>query len=81
MATLTNGSGRVTTPELEQFVISNVELTRPNIRLGAGSYGSVEEATIPGAKVAAKKLHLLLTDVGLASLQSDIKIFTFVLYL
>ncbi len=46
---------RITAPELEQFIVATVELT--GRVLGAGAYGSVEEVEIPGAKVAAKKLH------------------------
>ena len=32
---------RVTAPKLEQFVVSNVQLT--GVTLGAGAYGSVDE--------------------------------------
>ena len=59
MATQTN---RVTAPELEQFVVVNVHLT--GVTLGAGAYGSVEEVEIPGARVAAKKLHTQLINLG-----------------
>ena len=54
---------RFTTPELEQFVVTNVHLT--GLTLGTGSYGSVEEAEIslPGSKVAAKKLHHQLVNL------------------
>ena len=52
----------VTAPELEQFVINNVLLT--GVTLGAGAYGSVEEVEIPGARVAAKKLHSQLINLG-----------------
>ena len=54
---------KVITPELEQFVLKNVRLT--GVSLGAGAYGSVEEVKIPGATVAAKKLHpqLIKLDV------------------
>ncbi len=48
-------ANRITAPELEQFVVTTVELT--GHVLGAGAYGSVEEVEIPGATVAAKKLH------------------------
>ena len=48
-------ANRVITPELEQFVLRNVRLT--GVSLGAGAYGSVEEVEIPGARIAAKKLH------------------------
>ena len=53
---------RVTAPELEQFVVDNVLLT--GVTLGAGAYGSVEEVEIPGARVAAKKLHTQLINLG-----------------
>ena len=53
---------RVTAPELEQFVLASVQLT--GVTLGAGAYGSVEEVEIPGARVAAKKLHSQLINLG-----------------
>ena len=53
---------RITIPELEQFVVADVVLTELN--LGAGAYGSVEEVEIPGARVAAKKLHTQLITLG-----------------
>ena len=53
---------RVTAPELEQLVIDKVQLT--GVTLGAGAYGSVEEVEIPGARVAAKKLHSQLINLG-----------------
>ena len=59
MATLRN---RVTIPELEQYVVCNILLT--GVTLGAGAYGSVEEVEIPGARVAAKKLHTKLVHLG-----------------
>ena len=50
-------------PELEPFiVVGNVQLT--GITLGAGAYGSVEEVEIPGARVAAKKLHSELINLS-----------------
>ena len=52
----------VAAPELEQFVVVNVQLT--GVTLGAGAYGSVEEVEIPGARVAAKKLHPQLINLG-----------------
>ena len=53
---------RLTTPELEPFIVANV---RPTGReLGAGAYGSVVEVEIPGASVAAKKLHDGLVQFG-----------------
>ena len=52
----------VTAPELEQFVVVDVQLT--GVSLGAGAYGSVEEVEIPGARVAAKKLHTQLINLG-----------------
>ena len=51
----------VTDPELEQFVVS---VTLTGATLGAGAYGSVEEVEIPGARVAAKKLHTQLINLG-----------------
>ena len=53
---------RVSAPELQQFVVANVQSTGKV--LGAGAYGSVEEAEIPGAEVAAKKLHSQLINLG-----------------
>lgn len=53
---------KVTAPELEQFVVTNVQLT--GRILGTGAYGSVEEVEIPGARVAAKKLHSQLINLG-----------------
>ena len=53
---------RITAPQLEQFVIVDVQLT--GVTLGAGAYGSVEEVEIPGARVAAKKLHTQLINLG-----------------
>ena len=53
---------RIMAPELEQFVVVDVQLTE--ITLGAGAYGSVEEVEIPGARVAAKKLHSQLINLG-----------------
>ena len=56
--------GCLTTPELEPFIVANV---RPTGReLGAGAYGSVVEVEIPGASVAAKKLHDGLVQFGSA---------------
>ena len=52
----------VTDPGLEQFVVEGVQLTRN--QLGVGAYGSVEEVEIPGARVAAKKLHTQLINLG-----------------
>ena len=53
---------RITAPELEQFVVDKVQLT--GVTLGAGAYGSVEEVEMPGARVAAKKLHPQLINLG-----------------
>ena len=52
----------LTAPELEQFVVPEVQLTGNLI--GAGAYGSVEEVEIPGARLAAKKLHPQLINFG-----------------
>ena len=46
--------------DLRPFVLHNVRLTGRNI--GTGSYGSVEEAEIPGAICAAKKIHDIFQD-------------------
>ena len=64
MATTSAGSqrGKITAPELEQFLLVDVQLT--GVSLGAGAYGSVEEVEIPGARVAAKKLHTQLITLG-----------------
>ena len=42
-------------PELQPFVLSNVQLTGNTI--GAEAYGSVEEVAVPGAICAVKKIH------------------------
>ena len=55
-------SQRVTNPELEKFVVSDVQQT--GRKLGQGAYGCVEEAEIPGATVATKRLHPALIDMG-----------------
>ncbi len=55
-------TNRITAPELDQFIVATVELT--GRVLGAGAYGSVEEVVIPGATVAAKKLHQQLVNLG-----------------
>ena len=48
-------------PELKQFVLSNVRLTGNPI--GAGAYGAVEEATMPGGAICAvKKIHDFFQD-------------------
>ena len=47
-------------PELKPFVLSNVRLT--GVRIGAGSYGSVEEVAVPGSICAAKKIHDIFLD-------------------
>ncbi len=60
--TLPTATTRITAPELEQFIVATLELT--GRVLGAGTYGSVEEVEIPGATVAAKKLHQQLVNLG-----------------
>ena len=67
---------RITAPELEQFIVATVHLI--GRILGAGAYGSVEEVEIPGATVAAKKLHQQLINLG--STQQVAKIYTVILY-
>ena len=49
---------KVTDPRL----VEGVQLTRN--QLGNGAYGSGEEVEIPGARVAAKKLHTQLNNLG-----------------
>ena len=58
----TRSRSRITAPQLEQFIVVDVQLTE--VSLGAGAYGSVEEVEIPGARVAAKKLHTQLINLG-----------------
>ena len=58
----TRSRSRITAPQLEQFIIVEVQLT--GVSLGVGVYGSVEEVEIPGARVAAKKLHTQLVNLG-----------------
>ena len=58
----TRSRSRITAPQLEQFIVVDVQLT--GVSLGAGAYGSVEEVEIPGARVAAKKLHTQLINLG-----------------
>ena len=53
---------RVTTHELQQFIVANVRTT--GRELGAEAYGSVVEVEIPGTSVAAKKLHDGLVQFG-----------------
>ena len=55
-------ANKIKASELEQFVVVDVQLTGGS--LGAGAYGSVEEVEIPGARVAAKKLHPQLINLG-----------------
>ncbi len=55
-------ANRIAASELEQFLVTTVQLT--GRVLGAGAYGSVEEVEIPGATVAAKKLHETLVKLG-----------------
>ncbi len=59
---LTYKMAGITAPELDQFIVATVQLT--GRVLGAGAYGSVEEVEIPGATVAAKKLHQQLVNLG-----------------
>ena len=49
-------------PELQQFVVANVQPT--GRQLGTGAYGSVEEVKIPGATCAAKRIHEILLRMG-----------------
>ena len=52
-------------PELQQFVVANVQPT--GRELGTGAYGSVEEVEIPGATCAAKRIHEILLHTGSAA--------------
>ena len=52
-------------PELQQFVVANVQPT--GRELGTGAYGSVEEVEIPGATCAAKRIHEILLRTGSAA--------------
>ena len=54
-------------PELQPFVLSNVQLTGTTI--GAGAYGSVEEVAVPGAICAAKKIHDFFLNTSLVPSQ------------
>ena len=47
-------------PDLRPFLLSNARPTGRTI--GSGSFGSVEEVTIPGAVCAAKKIHNFFQD-------------------
>ena len=55
---------RLTTPELDPYIVSNVVPT--GRELGRGAYGSVEEVEIPGVLCAAKRLHDRLIQFGSA---------------
>ena len=44
-------------PKLRLFVLSNVRLTSTRSRIGAGTYGSVEEVAIPGPSAAAQLIR------------------------
>ena len=46
---------RITAPELEHFIIADVQLT--GVTLGSGAYGSVQEVNTPFTTAAAKILH------------------------
>ena len=50
-------------PELRPFVLSNVRPT--GIRIGAGSYGTVEEVVVPGAICVAKNIRTIFLDRSL----------------
>ena len=47
-------------PELQQFVLSDVQPT--GRKLGVGSYGSVEELLANGLVCAGKRLHEMLLE-------------------
>ena len=46
--------------ELQSFVLWNVRLT--GTRIGAGAYGSMDEAQMPGVLCAVKKIHDIFQD-------------------
>ncbi len=64
-------AGHIVTSELEQFVITQVQLT--GTILGRGAYGTVEEVMIPGVRVAAKTLH-----PELVNLDSPFQVYSYV---
>ena len=49
-------------PQLQQFIIPNVQSTGRN--LGGGAYGYVEELEINGLICAGKKIHEILLEMG-----------------
>lgn len=51
-----------TIPELQQFVVANVQPT--DRELGRGAYGTVMEVQIPGATCAAKIIHEFFLRMG-----------------
>ena len=61
MTALTPRVRPVTHPELEKFLV-HVQLTGDE--LGFGAWGVVEEVVIPGARVAAKRLHPMLIEMA-----------------
>ena len=68
---------RIMAPQLEQYVVVDVKLT--GVSPGAGAYGSVEEVEILGARVAAKKLHTQLINLG--SPQQLLYSYTYICYI
>ena len=48
-------------PELQPFILHDVDIRLTSKKIGAGAFGSVEEVAIPGALCAAKKIHDFLT--------------------
>ena len=59
---MTAQANSITAPQLEQFIVGDVQLT--GVTLGTGAYGSVEEVDILGARLAAKKIHTQLINLG-----------------
>ena len=61
------------TSKLEPFLLEDVK--RTGKKLGAGSYGVVEELRVGGAVCAGKKLHETLMDPGIEGVRSMLERF------
>ena len=59
--------------ELQRFVLSEVETT--GVKLGEGSYGSVEELKVKGLVCAGKRLHKALVEQGNAGVEKIVSRF------
>ena len=53
-------------PELQRFVLTGVQPT--GRKLGAGSYGSVEELEVNGVVCAGKRIHEILLEQSSADM-------------